>query len=235
MTLYLIIPCYNEELDLGRTLAELPQQVLGHRLNVVVVDDGSTDNSRSIAQSAGVELLAKEHSGYGKTVAAGLSFALSQGAQAIVLTDADAQYDPAALPRLLEPILSGKAHFTIAQRDAAFYRRMAPLRRFLHRLGALYVRFMTGLPLYDPVSGYRGFSRAFAQAMYNRAKHDNSLETLAQVALWKVPMVAFTWPSRPTPRPSRIIRNVLVYVWRQSTTLLWAMWVYRKPPAKWPP
>ncbi|MFO0795836.1 MAG: glycosyltransferase family 2 protein, partial [Candidatus Brocadiaceae bacterium] len=113
------IPCYNEESTLAITLSSLPRQVLG--VDVVewlIIDDGSTDKTVEVALKHGVDHVVRlvRNQGLAKAFMAGLEESLKLGADIIVNTDADNQYYAGDIPKLINPILSGKAEIVVGSR-----------------------------------------------------------------------------------------------------------------------
>ena len=226
---YLLVPCFNEAALLGRSLAELPQGLPDLRLKVLVVDDGSTDKSATIAAAGGAEVLRLEHVGLAQAYRAGLQEALARGADLIVSLDADGQYDPAALPWVLEHLRAG-SDVVLVERGDSFYQRLSRGRRLAHGAGRWGTRLLTGLPVTDPVTGYRGYSRRAASLLMIRSSYTYTLETLAQARPLGLTFSTLTAAPREVTRPSRLFKHPFDYVKRQGGTLLWSTWTYRVRP-----
>ncbi len=228
MTLYLMIPCYNEAATLEGVLLELPSTIPDIlQLKVLVVDDGSTDESATIAAQCGAEVLRLEHVGLAQAYYAGLRTAVARGADFVVTLDADGQYDPEAIGRMLEPLLQNEADIILGERGETFYRRLKPRRRLLHRFGAWGVRRVTGLPVEDPVTGYRAYTRDAIQRLQVRSRFTYTLEMLVQVPLLGLRLACITAEPRLPTRPSKVVKHPLIYSARQLQTLLWAAVYYR--------
>lgn len=227
-TLYLVIPCFNEAATLEATLRELPETLPGvQRLRVLVVDDGSTDESATIAEQCGAEVLRLEHVGLAQAYRRGLQEAVGRGADLVITLDADGQYDPAVIGRILEPLQRGQADVVLVERGETFYKRLRPRRRLLHQFGAWGVRLMTGLPVRDPVTGYRAYTRHAINTLQIRSRYTYTLETLVQVPLLGLRLTMLTAEPRPPTRPSKLVKHPLSYMVRQGRTLLWAALIYR--------
>jgi len=182
MKLVIVVPAWNEEEALPRTLAELPRQLDGFAtVELLVVDDGSTDRTGALAREGGalVERLPL-HRGLANAFTVGLSAALRRGADVVVNTDADGQYDPASIPALVAPILSGEADIVLGDRGVASLSHFSPIKRSLQRLGAWLVRVLSGIPLRDATTGFRAFSRFAAARLNCYTTFTYTLETLIQ-------------------------------------------------------
>jgi glycosyltransferase involved in cell wall biosynthesis len=228
VTLYLVIPCFNEAQQIVPMLASLPSALSGvHELRVLVVDDGSTDNSVILAKYCSVEVLELAHVGLAQAYGMGLRAALDRGADMIVTLDADGQYDPSMIGHISDILQTKQADIVLAERDQAFYAHMSFWRRTGHRMGRWVVRQCTGLPIRDPVSGYRGYSRQAAGLLQIRSRYSYTLETLVQIPILGLRLTTVQTSTNPSTRPSRLFRHPVHYVLRQALTLLWAIAYYR--------
>ena len=161
--LVVLVPCLDEE----RTVAEVVRGVLEatrhlERVTVVVVDDGSTDETARRAAEAGAEVLRHpQNLGLGRAFRAGVQEALRQGAEVVVNIDGDGQFDPARIPDLVAPVLAGEADMVTASRflDPALTPQMPAIKRWGNRWVARIVNVLTGRRFADVSCGFRAFSR----------------------------------------------------------------------------
>jgi glycosyltransferase involved in cell wall biosynthesis len=162
----LFLPAHDEAEVVASVIARVPATVAGHPVRCLVVDDGSTDDTATVARSAGAEVRRSEaNRGLGAAVRDGLQFGVSIGAAAVVFCDADGEYAPEELEALVAPILAGEADYVIGSRFAhGWPRTMRPHRMVGNRLLTLWVRRLTGLCVTDGQSGYRALSAAAASA-----------------------------------------------------------------------
>lgn len=229
MKLVIQIPAWNEGPTLPATLAELPASVPGFsEVEILVVDDGSTDGTDRIAREAGVSVIRLPiHRGLARTFLAGIEAALERGADVIVNTDADGQYDPSALPRLTAPILTGDADVVLGDRGVASLGHFSPAKRLLQRLGTAVVRLLSGVPVYDATTGFRAFSRAAAARLNCFTTFTYTLETLIQAGNAGFTVISVPVETRPPARPSRLFRSNLGYVLMSLASLLRLVLLYR--------
>jgi glycosyltransferase involved in cell wall biosynthesis len=150
------LPAHDEAATVGSVLDRMPAHVLGHPVLRVVIDDGSTDATAAIARDHGatVESFGRNR-GLGAAVRHGLALGREHGATAVAFCDADGEYDPAELERLVAPVLHGQADYVVGSRFAGGARRMRLHREVGNRLLTVLVRGLTGRPVTDGQSGYR--------------------------------------------------------------------------------
>ena len=162
----LFLPAHDESAAIAGVLARVPASVAGHPVRCLVVDDGSTDGTGRLAAAAGAHVLHfSTNHGLGAAVRAGLAEGVACGAAAVAFCDADAEYAPEELERLVAPVLAGQADYVVGSRFATGRPpMMRPHRRLGNQVLTAWVRRLTGLPLTDGQSGYRVLSPAAAAA-----------------------------------------------------------------------
>jgi len=229
MKLVIQIPAWNEEVTIASTIAALERTVEGFdAVEILVIDDGSNDGTAAAAAGAGARVVRLPlHRGLAHAFTAGLTAALSAGADVIVNTDADGQYDPADLPRLVEPILSGSADIVLGDRGVATLSHFSPFKRWLQRLGARAVRLLSGVPVWDATTGYRAFSRTAAAHLNCFTTFTYTLETLIQAGQAGLAVASVPVAARQVDRPSRLVRSNLSYVGISLATLARLAVLYR--------
>jgi len=164
-----VIPCKDEADRIGATVAAVRR--LPHVGRVVVVDDGSTDDTARLAEDAGAEVVRHPTSlGLGAAVRTGLAAAVDRGAAVVAFCDADGEYDPAELDRVVRPVLDGGADYVVGSRFAGRIEWMRPHRRVGNRVLTQWVRWMVREPVTDGQSGYRALSSGAARSA--RVAHD---------------------------------------------------------------
>lgn len=223
MHLIIQIPCYNEAETLPETLASLPTQIPGvDRLDVLIIDDGSSDNTAEVAARCGVRHIVRHAHNRGLAAAfqTGIEAGLRLGADIIVNTDADGQYLGEDIPGLIEPIQQGQADIVIGDRQTHKIAHFSPLKRWLQKSGSWVVRLASNTKIPDATSGFRAFSRNAALRLNILTRYTYTLETIIQAG--KKGLVIHSVPIRtnyPT-RQSRLVRSNWDYVKRSAATIL---------------
>jgi len=230
MKLIIQIPCYNEAESIAHTLSLLPRQIEGFdQIEYLVVDDGSTDASVQIARSAGAHHIAQmpHHAGLATAFTTGLDASLRLGADVIVNTDADNQYDAGDIPRLVEPILTGQAELVVGDRGVATLKNFSPLKRKLQTIGSRVVSKAAGLEITDATSGFRAMTREVALRTMVLSEYSYTLETLIQAGHQHTKVVFIPIHTNPPRRPSRLMRGVADYLKNSTITIMRSYAMYR--------
>ncbi len=230
MKLIIQIPCYNEAETLPHTLQLLPRAIEGvDEIEVLVIDDGSQDGTAEVARAAGVQhvLRLRAHAGLAFAFAAGLNASLEAGADLIVNTDADNQYEAADIPKLLEPLLRGEADLVVGDRGVATQPYFKPIKRRLQTWGSRVVSSAAGLQIPDATSGFRAFTRQAALRTIILSEYSYTLETLIQAGQRHLRVVSVPVRTNPPRRPSRLMRGTVDYLAHSSITILRAYAMYR--------
>ncbi len=230
MKLIIQIPCYNEEATLPLTLADLPRTLPGiDAIEVLVVDDGSSDRTAEVARQLGVDHLVRHTRNRGLAAAfqTGLEAALAAGADIIVNTDADNQYCGADIEKLVAPILAGRADIVVGDRGVAALAHFSPIKRLLQRLGSWVVARAAGIPIPDATSGFRAFSREAALRLTVLGEYTYTLETLIQAGARGLAVAFVPVRTNPQTRRSRLIRNMPSFLALQAVAIVRFYTMYR--------
>lgn len=222
MKLIIQIPAWNEEKHLPEALAALPDRVDGFDdLEVLVIDDGSDDRTAEVAEAAGATVIRLPlHRGLAVAFSTGIRHCLERGADVIVNTDADNQYDARDIPVLVRPILDGEAQMVVGDRQVAGLRHFSPTKRLLQKLGSWVVRRLSGTTVQDVTSGFRAISRAAALKLHVFTRFTYTLETILQAGEAGLKVVSV--PVRVNAgaaRPSRLFRSTSGYVLRSLASM----------------
>jgi glycosyltransferase involved in cell wall biosynthesis len=230
MKLIIQIPCLNEAQTLGVALGALPRQVPGFAsVEWLVVDDGSTDGTAAIAAGLGVDHVVRHPANRGLATAfmTGLETSLRLGADVIVNTDADNQYEASDIPRLTGPILSGEADMVIGARPIDQTEHFSWIKKKLQRLGSWAVRVASKTNIEDAPSGFRAISRETAMRLNVFNAYTYTLETIIQAGLSNLRVVSVPIRTNADLRPSRLVKSITSYVKRSLVTILRVMVIYR--------
>lgn len=221
------IPCLNEEATLPATVADIPGAIPGiARIEILVVDDGSRDDTVAVARACGVHhiLRHKKNQGLARSYQSGLERAIQLGADIIVNTDGDNQYCGGDIPRLVQPIVERRADIVIGERGAA---HSGPLKRALQRLGSWTVSSLSGAHVPDAVSGFRAVSRDAALRLMIVSRFSYTTEMIIQAGNKDMVIESVRVRTNPATRPSRLFRNLPQFVTRQGATILRMYAMYR--------
>jgi glycosyltransferase involved in cell wall biosynthesis len=224
------IPCFNEEATLPETLADLPRDVPGFaRVEWLVVDDGSTDRTVQVAREHGVDhvVVVPENRGLANAFLSGLDAGLRAGADVIVNTDADNQYDGSCIPELVAPIVAGRADLVIGERPIEAVDDFSPLKKRLQRAGSGVVRAFSGTDVRDAASGFRAFSRDTALRTQVYGKYSYTMETIVQAGWNGIAIESVPIGVNPKTRDSRLVKSSLRYVWRSAQAIIRSFALYK--------
>ena len=223
MKLIIQIPCLNEEATLPDTIAALPREIPGFdAVELLVIDDGSTDRTVEVAREHGVEHIVRLTGNRGLAAAfqAGLDACLKLGADAIVNTDADNQYSGADVPKLVAPILAGEADMVVGDRRVATIEHFSARKKRLQRLGSWVVRRVSGTDIADTTSGFRAYNREAALGLLVTDDFTYTLESLIQAGKMLVAVDQVPVETNPQTRESRLFSSTGSYVRRNALSIL---------------
>lgn len=230
MKLIIQIPCYNEAETLAITLRALPRNLPGFdAVEWLIIDDGSTDETVSVAVGAGVDHVVRHtrNQGLARSFMNGLDASLRHGADVIVNTDADNQYDARDIPALVAPVLSGDADLVVGARPIGAIKHFSPVKKLLQRLGSKVVRIASGTDIPDAPSGFRAFSREAAEKTMVFNDYTYTLETIIQAGQNNMAIASVPVRVNEDLRPSRLLRSVPSYIKNSFVTIVRISIIYR--------
>jgi glycosyltransferase involved in cell wall biosynthesis len=224
------IPCFNEEETLPLTVADLPREVPG--VDVVewlVIDDGSSDRTVEVARSLGVDhIISHPHNrGLAAAFMTGLDACLRAGADVIVNTDADNQYQGASIPDLVAPVLSGTAEMVVGERPIETIDDFSRTKKLLQRFGSSVVRRFSGTGVRDAASGFRAYSRDAAMRVQVFGRYTYTMETIVQAGWNGTAITSVPIGVNPKTRESRLVKSTSRYIWRSSQSIIRSFALYK--------
>jgi glycosyltransferase involved in cell wall biosynthesis len=230
MRLAIQIPCLNEERTLPETLRDLPRRVEGFdEVLWVIIDDGSTDSTAAVAKEHGADHVVSlcGHQGLARATMAGIDACIALGADVIISTDADNQYDARDVPALVGPILCGRADVVVGTRPISEIAHFSFTKKLLQRIGSWVVRSLSGTRVEDATSGFRAYTRDAAMQLNIFNSYTGSLETLIQAGRSNLRVACVPIRVNGPTRPSRLMRSNFHYIRRNGLAMLATYMIYR--------
>lgn len=230
MKLIIQIPCYNEAETLKIALDALPKQIDGiDSIEYLIINDGSKDNTVQVAREWGVNYVVnfKRNKGLAKGFMAGLDACVRNGADIIVNTDADNQYNADDIEKLVRPIIEGRTDIVIGARPIDATEHWSPIKKKLQHLGSWVVRKASNTDIPDAPSGFRAYSRDAAMRMNVINEYTYTLETIVQAGRNKIAMESVPVRTNAELRPSRLFHSITSYVKRSMVTIIRAFLMYK--------
>ena len=230
MKLIIQICCYNEAETLTTALAALPRKVEGFDVvEWLVVNDGCTDDTARVAREYGVTHFVQltSNQGLARAFMTGLEHCLQFGADVIVNTDADNQYNADDIPVLTAPILNHRADIVVGTRPIETTKHFSTTKKFLQKFGSWVVRIVSQTNIPDTTSGFRAISCEAAKRLMVFNDYTYSLETIIQAGQKNMAIVSVPIRTNEDLRPSRLMKNIRTYIKRQMVTILRIFVVYQ--------
>jgi glycosyltransferase involved in cell wall biosynthesis len=217
------IPCLNEAQTLPQTIRDLPSAIPGiDQIELLVIDDGSRDNTAQVARACGVHHIVRfrRNKGLAAAFRAGMDAAVKLGADYIVNTDADNQYVGADIVTLLEPLLNGDADIVIGDRNIRALEHLTPHRKRLQALGSWVVRQVSGTQVPDTTSGFRAYTRDAALRMTIISDFSYTLESIIQAGKKRMAIAHVPIRTNPRLRESRLFSSAWSYIKASAATIV---------------
>lgn len=230
LKLIIQIPCYNEAATLATALSALPREAPGFStVEWLIIDDGSQDDTARIARECGVDHVIQHtvNQGLARAFMTGLDASLRFGADVIVNTDADNQYNADDIPKLTAPILENRAEIVIGARSIDTIKHFSPMKKFLQRLGSWIVRMASNTNIPDAPSGFRAISRSAAQRLVVFNDYTYTLETIIQAGQKNMAITSVPIRVNEDLRPSRLVKSIPSYIKRSVVTIIRIFVIYR--------
>ena len=223
MKVIIQIPCFNEEKTLPLTLRDIPRTIEGvDSVEILVVDDGSTDKTVAVAKELGVHHIVRNvcNKGLAYTYITALDACLRLGADIIVNTDGDNQYNGQDIPKLIAPILRGEAELVVGDRQTDSIEHFSKAKKRLQKVGSWVVRMLSDTDISDAVSGFRAISRKAAMRMNIVTGYSYTVESIIQAGKKGLAVTSVPVGTNEKTRESRLVKSIPRFVFRQINTML---------------
>lgn len=223
------IPCYNEEESISTTLKDLPKTIDGiDEIEVLVINDGSSDNSAQIAADCGASVInISPNRGLANAFRVGLQEALNRNADIIVNTDADNQYCADDIEKIVKPIIEKKADIAIGARDIFSIEEFSPIKKLFQKIGSAVLRLLSSTKVQDAPSGFRAFSKDAAIKLNIFDNYTYTMETLLQANAKGLQTVSVPIRVNKQLRKSKLVKNIFDYIFKSMKTTIRMFIVYR--------
>lgn len=209
MKIVAIIPAFNEE----STVADVVRKTKKYAKEVLVIDDGSTDATAAKAKAAGAIVISHHtNKGLAKTITDGYTEALKRRADIVLQLDADGQYLPEEIPKLLEPILKNRADMVLGSRFEGTIEEMPYKKKFGNRLFSKLTSMLSGMKISDAQTGFRAMTRDVAETVIPTSRYTYTQEMIIRAAkegydIVEVPI----YFAKRTSGKSRLVSNIFSY------------------------
>jgi glycosyltransferase involved in cell wall biosynthesis len=224
------IPCLNEEATLPLVLGSIPKKIKGvDSIEVLVIDDGSTDKTMEIAKKHGVRhfVMHDQRKGLARSFHDGMLKSLELGADIIVNTDGDNQYPQKSIGELVKPIIEGRADIVIADRQVQTIKHFSVLKKLMQRVGTAVLNVAAGTSVPDAPSGFRAYSRETAMQLNIVTRFSYAMETIIQAGNKNMKIVSVPVVTNPKTRESRLFKNSWEHICKSGSAILRAFVMYR--------
>jgi len=230
MNLFIQVPCLNEEETLPLVLDSMPKSIPGvDRISILVIDDGSTDETVEVARDHGVTHIIRHTStmGLARSFRDGVEYALAHGADVVVNTDGDNQYPQEKIADLVGPILRGEADIVIGDRQTRSIRHFSWFKRLMQRFGSWVVNRAARTRLPDAASGFRAYSKYALYRLNIVTTFSYCMETIIQAGNKRIAVGSVPIETNPKTRESRLFSNVFEHMFKSGQAILRSYVMYR--------
>ena len=229
MKVFVQVPCLNEEETLPLVLDTIPAQVPGVQIEILIIDDGSSDRTVAVAREHGVTHVVHHarNRGLANSFATGVHYSLAHGADIVVNTDGDNQYPQERIPDLIAPIVEGRADIVVGDRQTGTIAHFSPLKRFLQRVGSHVVNLAAGTDVRDAASGFRAYSREALLKLNIVTDFSYSMETIIQAGHRRLRIESVPITTNPKTRESRLFRSMWQHVAESGRAIVRSYLMFR--------
>ncbi|WP_158372284.1 glycosyltransferase family 2 protein [Cellulosimicrobium cellulans] len=223
MKVFVQIPCLDEEDTLPAVLESIPRAIEGvDELEILVIDDGSTDRTVEVARALGVRHVVRHsrNQGLARSFRDGVDYALAHGADVVVNTDGDNQYPQDRIPDLVRPVIDGTADIVIADRQTATIAHFSPFKKLMQRVGSRVVNYAADTQLPDAASGFRAYSRDALLRLNVVTEFSYTMETIIQAGHKRLRIASLPVTTNAKTRESRLFRNIFHHMAKSASAIV---------------
>lgn len=224
------IPCLNEEKTLPLVLESIPKKIPGvESVEVLIIDDGSTDKTIEVAKSYGVKhfVLHAKNMGLARSFHDGVNYALAHGANIVVNTDGDNQYPQQRIVDLVQPIINGEAEIVIGDRQTSKIAHFSGFKKLMQRFGSWVVNKAAGTDLPDAASGFRAYSKESLMRINIVTTFSYCMETIIQAGNKRIPISSIQVETNKKTRESRLFKNIWQHMYKSGSAIVRSYIMYR--------
>lgn len=222
MHLFIQVPCLNEEDTLASVLESIPRTIPGiDKIDVLVIDDGSTDKTIEVARAHGVThfVVHPSNLGLARSFRDGVDYALAHGADIVVNTDGDNQYPQAKITELVEPIVRGEADVVIGDRQTSKIAEFSWFKKAMQHFGSGVVNRAAETELPDAASGFRAYSRSALYRLNVVTQFSYCMETIIQAGNKRLRIASVPVTTNAKTRESRLFGSIWEHMFKSASAI----------------
>ena len=230
MKVFVQIPCLNEEMTLPLVLESIPKTIKNvDDVEVLIIDDGSTDNTIAVAKKHGVKhfVLHERNMGLARSFRDGVDYALKHGADIVVNTDGDNQYPQKRIADLVQPVIKGEAEIVIGDRQTAKIAHFSGFKKLMQRFGSWVVNQAGETDLPDAASGFRAYSRNALYKLNIVTEFSYCMETIIQAGHKRLKIVSIPIETNKKTRESRLFKNIWQHMFKSGSAIMRSYVMFR--------
>lgn len=223
MKVFIQVPCLNEEETLPAVLSSIPTAIDGvDELEILVIDDGSTDRTVAVAREHGVHHFVHHtrNMGLARSFRDGVDYALAHGADIVVNTDGDNQYPQDRIGDLVAPVIAGDADIVIADRQTHTIAHFSPFKKTMQRFGSHVVNAAASTELPDAASGFRAYSREALIKLNVVTQFSYCMETIIQAGNKRLRIESVPVETNAKTRESRLFKNIFHHMAKSGSAIV---------------
>ena len=223
MKVFVQIPCLNEEKTLPLVISTIPREIPGvDSVEILVIDDGSTDRTIEVAESLGVHHFVRHsgNQGLARSFRDGVNYALAHGADIVVNTDGDNQYPQAEIAELVQPIIRDEADIVIADRQTSKISEFSTFKKLMQNVGSGVVNIAAGTHLPDAASGFRAYSKSALYRLNVVTQFSYCMETIIQAGNKQLRIASHAITTNPKTRESRLFKNIFQHMFKSGLAIV---------------